>query len=206
MIDLVVPTIQGREESLARCLSSYQSHAEVNPIVIEDSETCGAGWAKGLEQATAEYVLFACDDQECAAGLDAAIEASDEGFIVCPRVWTPWGTIESNGGNMEEPHHIIRRPQRDRTLVDYTVVPFLTRELAERIGMLADCHYCTDVWISRRGRQLGVFTQLRHGYEVIHHQEQVGRGAGMSQGERDAMDEARMREELAKCELPSPAH
>jgi hypothetical protein len=59
--------------------------------------------------------------------------------------------------------------------------------------------YSCDVWVSYRGRQLGYETRLVHGYDLVHHQEQVGRGAGMAQHERDAMDTATMREELAKA-------
>ena len=57
--------------------------------------------------------------------------------------------------------------------------------------------YCCDVWVSYRGRQLGYETVLRHGFDLIHHQEQVGRGAGMSQNDRDALDMETMLEELA---------
>ena len=61
---------------------------------------------------------------------------------------------------------------------------------------MLDIQYCCDVWVSYRGRQLGYDTVLRHGYDLVHHQEQVGRGAGMSQNERDAIDTAVMRERL----------
>lgn len=208
MIDLVIPTIRGREESLARCVDSYVTRAEgsVKPIVVRDSKTCGYGWARGLERGSAGVVLFACDDQEAVAeGWDtAALQTVSEGYVACPRVWTPDGRIESNGGSMAEPHHLVRRPQAHGTLVDYTTVPLLSRELALEVGMLADCHYATDVWVSYRARQLGVETALCHGFEVVHHQEQVGRGAGMEQGARDEMDVRRMREELSRCESLSP--
>lgn len=206
MIDLIVPTIPGREESLERCLKSFQERTDpdvLNTIAVHDSETCGGGWKLGLEQSTADYVLLACDDQMVVgpAGVWAARaqEAADAGYIVCPRVWSPEGRVESNGGDMNAYEHISKQPKRDWTPVDYTTVPFLAREAIERIGML-DIHYASDVWVSYRGRQLGYTTVIRHGFDIVHFQEAVGRGAGMGQGERDQMDCATMREELEQLE------
>ncbi len=198
MIDVIIPTIPGREESLKRAVASYEAAGDVSTVVVRDSPTCGDGWREGFRRSTAPYVLFASDDHEC-RGIEPCVETVEEGFIPCPRVWTPAGTIESNGGDMDAWHHTISRPQRDRKPVDYTTIPFLSREWAEQIGMPEDLHYCCDVWVSYRARQLGIATILRHGYEIVHHQEQVGRGAGMPQEERDERDETRMREELAKC-------
>ena len=132
MIDLIVPTVAGREESLERCLDSYElmaTDARLTAIVVRDSETCGGGWLTGLEKSKAPYMLLACDDQEALTeGWDeVCMETADEGKIVCPRVWLANGTIESQGGDMDVIHHIIARPQRDRTPVDYTTIPFLSR-------------------------------------------------------------------------------
>ncbi len=191
VVDILIPTIIGREASLERCSRSYKDLAGVatNVIVIPDSETCGWGWKQGLCASRAPYVLLACDDQEAIAQdwAKVCIETVDAGFLPCPRVWKPDGGIESQGGDMSAYEHLIRRPQRDQTYVDYTTVPFLSREMAEQIGMI-DTHYCSDVWVSYRGRQLGYQTMLRHGFDLRHWQEQLGRGAGMSQAERDAMD------------------
>ena len=203
-IDAIIPTIPGREDSLERLIHSLRlrTYSELNPIVIDDSESCGWGWAKGLERVEGDYVLYACDDQQFVGdGWDqAARVAADQDLIACPRVWLPDGRVESQGGDMEAFAHIIGRPQKDWTPVDYTTVPFLSASAARAIGMLADCHYATDVWVSYRGRQLGYETALRHGFDVVHHREMHGRGAGMSQSDRDGMDVATMERELAKCE------
>lgn len=201
LVDVIVPTIPERRESLARMVRSLTlSGANVNLIVVPDSETCGAGWKKGLELSHGAYVLLACDDQEFAPGWDKVCKQTvDGGKIPCPRVWWPDGSIQSQGGDMESLHHLIQRPQKDGTEVQYSTVPFLSREQADAIGML-DAHYATDVWVSLRGKQLGWPTVLRHGYEVKHHREQEGRGAGMSEPDRDAMDCERVFKELAKYE------
>lgn len=206
MIDLIVPTIPGREDSLERCLRSYKLHAglaiELNEIVIKDSETCGWGWRQGLKQAESDFVLLACDDQECVGPnwTMKAIEAATKGHIVCPRVWLADGAIESNGGDMRAYAHVNRQPLKDWSGVDYTTIPFLKRGQIEAIGML-DIHYASDVWVSYRGRQLGWETVLRHGFDVVHHQESVGRGAGMTQGERDQVDCATMYAKIEEMEI-----
>lgn len=205
--DVIIPTIPEREQSLNRLLQSLdRTHAapDLNVIVVEDSPTCGAGWRRGLEKAENEYVLLACDDQEFIGPAWGAVcmASAAEGDIVCPRVWLPPGdVVESQGGDMSCYQHIVGFPQRDGKEVDYTTIPFLTREAMEEIGMY-DWHYSTDVWVSYRGRQLGYTTRLRHGFDVIHHHEAAGRGAGMSQMERDKKDEQAMRKELAKHEDP----
>lgn len=197
-VDLIVPTIKGREESLERCLESFKP-AYVNPIIIHDAETCGAGWLKGLELSRASYVALVADDIELASDTwpIECIEVADSGFLPCPRVYTPERTIESQGGDMNALGHLIRRHQADRAPVDFTTVPFCTRKQIDKIGCIATQYGC-DTYISYRGRQLGYETVLVHGYDLIHHQEQVGRGAGMNQNDRDAMDTRTMAEELAK--------
>jgi hypothetical protein len=199
VIDVIIPTIPGREASLERCQASFRKHTDLpyDEIVLRDSETCGWGWKQGLKYSRGRYVLLACDDQECVSPTwaPAAINAVDEGFIACPRVYLPDGTIESNGGDMNAFCHIISRPQRDWTPVDYTTVPFLSREHIDAIGML-EVHYASDVWVSYRGRQLGIESVLRHGFDIVHHREAVGRGAGMTQNGRDAVDCAAVFKEL----------
>jgi hypothetical protein len=66
VIDLVVPTIPGREESLERCISSFELRTDdLTAIVVKNSPTCGEGWMQGLESSSAPYVLLVADDIEC---------------------------------------------------------------------------------------------------------------------------------------------
>lgn len=203
MIDIIVPTIPGREESLKRCVASYEklAHGEVTTIIVENSKTCGWGWKKGLSHSTAPYVLLACDDQECVGdGWDnIAIESAKAKRIACPRVWLTNSWAESFGGDMKAFAHVNTKPLKDWSPVDYSTIPFLSRKAIDEIGML-EVHYGSDVWVSYRGRQLGYESVLRHGFEILHHQELVGRGAGMDQGDRDEMDCAVVFKELGKHE------
>lgn len=191
MIDLIVPTVNGREDSLDRCVSSYQEQSAVslNVIIVPESKNCGWGWIQGLQAGSAPYVLLACDDQEAISDrwAERCIETVETGALPCPRVWNGDGSLESNGGNMGMLHHLDRRHHRDGTEVDYTPIPFMSREQSERIGMLP-VQYAGDVWVSYRGRQLGYETVLRHGFDIKHHHAQIGRGAGMPQDQRDKMD------------------
>jgi hypothetical protein len=99
---------------------------------------------------------------------------------------------------MDRFRHVVIRPQKDWTVVDYSTIPFLSREMADAIGSLP-IHYSSDVWMSYRGRQLGWETVLRHGYDIRHWRHSVGRGAGLTVIDRDAEDEVVLREELDKC-------
>ncbi len=209
MIDCIIPTIPGREDSLERLLDSLQrtTLSPYETVIIRDSVTCGWGWKTGLERSQGDYVALLCDDQEfIGKGWDeVCIDAADAGGIACPRVYLPDGTPESRGGDMHSLHHISLGPKKDGTKVDYATIPFLSREQIDAIGMLP-VHYASDVWVSYRGRQLGFETVLRHGYEVRHHHNQVGRGAGMEQGDRDAMDCKTVFDELERMEcLPTSA-
>jgi hypothetical protein len=200
-LDAIVPTIPGREASLERLLESLErtTESDLSTIIVQNSETCGKGWKRGLDESEAPYVLLTCDDQEfLKPGWDlVAIETVEEGLIPCPRVWEPDGRIQSQGGDMSEFQNIITRPQKDRTPVDYVTVPFLSREMIEAIGMV-ETHYASDVWVSYRGRQLGWETVLRHGFDVRHWREDVGRGAGLSEMERNEMDVKTVMEELER--------
>src|SRR5215207_4311284 len=140
VIDLVVPTINGREESLERCVESYRKNSSVklNVIVVPESKTCGWGWKQGLAAMRAPYVLLACDDQESISvrWAEVCIKTVRMGKLPCPRVWNSDGSLQSAGGNMASLHHVDRRPQRDWTVLGpqgYSVQPFMSAAQAERI-------------------------------------------------------------------------
>lgn len=205
MIDCIIPTIAGREDSLERLLDSLARTTQTSyePIIVRDSVTCGWGWKTGLERSQAGYIALLCDDQEFVAkGWDrVCMDTVDEGFLPCPRVVLPDGRFESQGGDMNAMHHLSRSSKKDRTPVDYTVVPFLSRDQLDAIGPIPITQYAGDVFVSYRGRQVGFETILRHGYDIRHWQESVGRGAGMSQADRDREDCETVFEELKRMEV-----
>ena len=178
MVDVIVPTIEGREESLERCLASFPG---LNHIVVKGEPSCGKAWIKGIEQSKADYLLLCADDIQCdyydwqkPLWIEACIEAVDQGKLPAPVVFRPNHSLESAGGDMNASGCLLTEIQPDWTPVDFTPMPFVSREQIEQIGMI-EAHYMTDVWVSHRGRQLGYETVLRHPYRLIHHHEMIGR-------------------------------
>lgn len=196
MVDVVVPTIEGREESLERCLASFPG---LNHIVIKGEPSCGRAWIKGIERSTAGYILLCADDIQCdyydwqePLWIEACIETCEKGMLPAPVVFRPNHSLESAGGDMSASGCLIDHIQPDWTPVDFTPMPFGSREQIEAIGMI-EAHYMTDVWFSHRGRQLGYETVLRHPYRLIHHHEMVGRIHSTAADERiynEAMEKA----------------
>lgn len=179
MIDVVVPTVSGREDSLERCIDSYERHTAPDVctfIVIRDEETCGIAWGKGMELSTAPYVHLTCDDLELRSDTwaGACCESVDEGFLPCPIVYRPDGSLESCGGDVNVGAHLIGHEQPDKTVCDFSVVPFMSRKQADAIGMVPG-HYKTDVYASHRGRQLGWETIVRLPYAFTHHHSMIKR-------------------------------
>lgn len=186
-VDIVVPTVAGREESLARCIESYERHTEgANLIVVRDEPTCGLAWREGLTRSRAPYVHLTCDDIELRGPgwFEACGAVVDRGYLPCPVVYRPDGSLESCGGDREAPARLTSRLQPDGTEVDFTVLPFMGREQAEAIGMI-EAHYMADVWVSARGRQLGWRTVIVRAFEVTHHYENVGRRSSRALRLRD---------------------
>lgn len=187
MVDIVVPTVAGRERSLEHCIASYEANTPDlhNFIIIQDRETCGLAWIDGLKQSTAPYVHLTADDLEVTSPTWAAvcIETVDAGEMPCPIVRRPDGSLESCGGDMNSPACLISELQPDRTVVDFSVLPFYSREQAERIGMIS-AHYLSDTYASHKGRQLGYETVVRHGYELTHHRSDVKRRESDAEDQR----------------------
>lgn len=201
-LDIVIPTIPGREESLLRCVESYEKNtigAAPNFIIIRNSPASGVGWLRGMETSDAPYVHLTNDDIQCDSPLwfEACRQVTEYGHFPAPEVLNSDGSVQSRGGALGAPANLMTEPKEDYQDVDFTTVPFMTREQWDRIGMIP-VHYCSDVWVSYRGRQLGIKTVFHRFYRLIHHNHQVGRGAGMPQHERDAMDRVTMFNELAK--------
>ena len=179
MIDIILPTVKGREDSLARAIESYQRHTHpdcLNIIVIRDEPTVGLAWSKGIESSKAPYIHLSCDDLEVTSPTwaGACVEAADRGTLPCPVVSRPDGSLESCGGDMNVPACLISTMQPDRTEVDFSVVPFGLREQVEAIGM-TEGHYLSDTYFSHKGRQLGYSTVIVCDYALTHHRSDVKR-------------------------------
>jgi uncharacterized protein (DUF736 family) len=179
MIDVIFPTVPGREDSLARCVASYEQNTAPDAItitVIRGQDTVGKAWIEGMAKTSEPFVHLSCDDIEMASPTWAAacVEVASDGKLPAPIVRRPDGSVESAGGDMNRAHCLIEDIQADGTEVDFTPLPFMSREQADQIGMI-EAHYMTDVFVSYKGRQFGYPTVVTHGYEVTHHHENPGR-------------------------------
>ena len=86
MIDLIVPTVTGREATLERCLESYHrctAKDVLTVIVIKDEETCGIAWKKGMALSKAPYVHLNCDDLQIRSETWAGVCCETEAKAGC---------------------------------------------------------------------------------------------------------------------------
>jgi hypothetical protein len=185
-VAVVVPTIQGREDDLKRCVEAYWDTAPKAKVYIErDHSSCGAAWIAGAERATRDgfdYLHLTADDLEPHAGwLETAIETVEKDMIPAPFVYRPDGTLESAG---LAGFSMNCAQQADWHPVDGTTVPFVTREMWEAIATpqftetLSVVHYCSDLMFSVAGRKHGWDTVIRAGMAFTHYTAPAGRNYG----------------------------
>jgi hypothetical protein len=172
MLSIVIPTISGREQSLARCRDAYERTApnvmEVEYVVVRDRKNWPAACNEGYRQARGEYLHFSADDLEPLPGwwvysLRWLVDGYDE--LPAPKVMNHsadgvWDNAV-DGPDGGTPH--------------FTRIPLMTRSQYERIGPWPEIDYGADVWLSERGRTLGIETRMFHSYAFVHHWEQHGR-------------------------------
>jgi hypothetical protein len=138
VISVIIPTVEGREDYLERCVKAYTAHAgggyELDLIIEHDHPSCGAGWQAGLARARGEYIHLSDDDIEPQPGWHVpAIEAVRLGFLPAPQVCDP------NGHPQSHPQEGVFSP--DWTPVHQSALPFASREQTEKIAPLLTCHY-----------------------------------------------------------------
>ena len=169
-LSVIVPTISGREESLARAVKSYEDttqDVDCEIIVILDEPTwptaCNVGYAKS----TGDVVHFSADDLEALPGWWEEplefLKNADE--LPAPKVmdYTPDGHFsnEIDGENLDLTH--------------FTRIPIMRRDQWERIGIWPEIVYFADMWVSEKARTIGIKTRLLHSYIFVHHWSQIGR-------------------------------
>ena len=203
MISVIVPTVAGREEHLARCLDNYAATTEnYEVLVIPDKDVCGAAWCEGAERARGTHLHFSADDLYPHAGwADAAVGVCERGFLPAPRILNSDGTLQSCGGSdgWETEH-----PTGEQT--DFSRIPFLHREQWERIAphvvsFLRDRHYFTDNAVSTAAARFGIRTGVHRDYLFTHTLAEQSRGAGMTWEQRMIVDGnafAQWRDELSR--------
>lgn len=206
VISVIIPTIPGREDYLAKCVAAYTACADGNydlDLIIEhEHPSCGAGWQAGLARAGGQYIHLSDDDIVPEPGWHSpAIETVKLGLLPAPLVCDP------NGYPQSHPQEGVFAP--DWTPVHMAALPFASAAQMGKIAPLLCCHYFTDDFVSWRGARAGWPTVLRSGYRFTHWWAQAGRGAGMTQEQRMVHDrglyeEARRRVEAGQWTEPWP--
>ena len=179
-LSIIVPTISGREDSLAQTLDAYAklTHPYLFEFVVGKDHSCWpAACNAGAIKAQGEILHFTADD--LVPVLDWFTPTlptllADELPAPCI-IWNheQGGTIGSDDGAHGE-------------LTRFTRVPIMTRAQYDRIGPWPELIYYADLWVSDRGRSLGMETRCVSGYEFVHHWSQIGR----LDGDEKAMDAA----------------
>lgn len=170
MISVVVPTISGREESLAQVLDAYEdklSDTEHEVIVIEDFPTWPDACNQGYSQSRGEILLFGADDLFPVSGFHrkalAWLEEYDE--LPAPRIWE--NTLDGDHSNTED--------GPDGAITWFTRVPIMRRDQYLRIGRWPSIIYLADIWVSEKGRKIGIETRMVYGFDFLHKRVQIGR-------------------------------
>ena len=169
MLSLVIPTISGREESLARAVASYErtlGGVEHEIIVVKDEPSWPRACNVGYGMAKGDVIHWTADDLEATDGWYDSIPAfleNDE--LPAPSVFDY--RLDGKFSNAED--------GLDGELTWFTRIPLCRRDQAERIGPWPEIVYYADVWFSEKARSVGIETRLLHSYRFVHHWCPIGR-------------------------------
>lgn len=169
MLSIVIPTITGREASYERCVWAYEDTVPLGSeiITVKDEANWPSACNEGFRRAQGDRLHFTADDLEPLPDWwkEALPWLDEHDELPAPKVLnhSPDGVWDNaiDGPDGAVPH--------------FTRIPLMTRSQYERIGPWPEIDYGADVWLSEKGRMLGIETRMFHSYAFVHHWEQVGR-------------------------------
>ena len=167
MITVVIPTIEGREDWLEKCLLAYKatSPPDTEYIIVKNEPSCGHAWQKGWEQSTGDYIHFTADDLQPLEGwYKKPVKWLEADFIPAANVLTP---------NMSKA--VCDAPLGDMGHWPNVLVPFLSREILEQGDWILPIHYGSDDWVSYQAVKKGYGLERCLNYQLIHHVANHGR-------------------------------
>lgn len=144
MIQAVVPTTSGREHFVNACVESLEAHG-IEPIVVTESPSCGAGWEFGLEKCNAKVVGLWSDDLTIHTWNEQRVLQRiqmNAGSLICPVIRNPDLSLQGAGG--------FGLNLKDGETATNCIAPIAERQVLE--GFLPWPHlnhYC-DTWITQR--------------------------------------------------------
>lgn len=193
---IVIPTVTGREDHLARCVESYENMTVggvAQICIFKDYATCGEVWNLGAKEARElghDFVHMTADDlvPENPGWYEAAVETveadSDEygyetgRFLPCAKVFNPDGSIQVQGGW----HHEFE----DWEETGGGSVPFCRTE--DWID-IPNIHYWSDNAYDYAQNYINKKTFVaRTNYAFTHYTAQAGR-KGLDDREREIFEE-----------------
>jgi glycosyltransferase involved in cell wall biosynthesis len=188
---IIIPTVRGREKSLARTVDAYIATTpprKYEIIIVRHQPTCGLAWNIGADCSHSDYIHFTADDIVPSPGWnESAIEAAEDGVIPAPYVKSPSVPNQASFGHTGD-GGLMSLDTPDRTRCNVSVIPFFRSDLWEKIGPILPIHYYSDDYLSFRARSAGVPVETRRGYEFTHWFE--GGGARTNMGDRIQTDRA----------------
>lgn len=170
LISIIVPTITGREETLARCVESYErtlDGARYEIVVVKDEPNWPTACNEGFRQSKGDVLHFTADDLEALEGwhLEALLHLSVHDELPAPAVYD----YREDGKFANE----VDGP--DGAVTHFTRIPIMRRDQWERIGEWPEIDYYADLWVSEKGRYLGIETRMVYSYRFVHHWSGIGR-------------------------------
>lgn len=201
MVNVVIPTVEGREEYLARCIRGYKErtpNVSLNFIVVKGAATCGLAWEMGASKMVEGYLHLTADDIVPGEGWLPPLIASVEGALVpvalvitaSPEVLdeeqmplpgnplTPVSNfLERQGGPDVIPDGYICQG-----MSEYPSVPFCTQAQWLAIKPMVASHYGTDKWFGYRAKLAGFHNVVTHGSCFYHYAAHAGRIPRDSEG------------------------
>lgn len=174
-LSVVIPTVNGREEYLARCVDGYRDRTEieVEPIIIKNEISGGKAWQLGAEQAKGDYLHLSNDDIVPGEGwfgsCEQAARTGESPVVVVvgctedvldPKTKMP---LPGNPFNEHATHfegtpkvHSPGRIANPNNPSEYPSLPFCTIEQWADIRPMIPTQYATDKWFGYRAEQAGL--------------------------------------------------
>jgi hypothetical protein len=170
-LSVVIPTITGREDHVANTIDAYATTApDAELVVVKDKTSWPAACNEGYRQSTGGIVHFTADDLEPLPGWWQEVTAALETEDILPAAKVMNHAADGEWDNA------VDGP--DGGYPHFTRVPIMRRDQYERIGEWPEFNYVADVWVSEKGRTLGIPTRMFHSYAFVHHWAQHGRQDG----------------------------
>lgn len=181
-IGVVVPTIDGREDHLARCVATHCPTTRMVEWVLSvqaNHPNCAEAWIPGVRRVLehgVDYVLVTADDFEARGPYWlGAVQVCDAGDIACPILYnrdeqTRWESSVLDGEPLE-PARCTRSPNLLSFSQARRVFGVLEWVFAEAEPM----QYYGDFLIGDIAHRLGIGAVVAPGFTFSHWWAQVGR-------------------------------